>query len=116
MSEVQDAVAQEAQSGFSSTHADSSTTSGGAGLGLSLGPLTLGTASGSSTSSDAQQLLGVYWVTEPRGIHESEGDGLHPAGGVVVRNRRASIVKEVLSRSTKPSRPGSSLTTTTCTH
>jgi hypothetical protein len=55
VSEVQDAVAQEAQSGFSRTHAEAGTTSGGGGLGLSLGPLTIGgSASGSSTTSDAQ--------------------------------------------------------------
>jgi hypothetical protein len=96
VSEVQDAVAQEAQSGFSSTHADSSTTSGGGGLGLSLGPLTLGgTASGSSTSSDAQSFSASTGSRNlAASMNQKVMDSTQQAASSV-RNRRASIVKEV---------------------
>jgi hypothetical protein len=96
VSEVQDAVAQEAQSGFSKTHADASTTSGGGGLGLSLGPLTLGgTASGSSTSSDAQSFSASTGSRNlAASMNQKVMDSTQQAASSV-RNRRASIVKEV---------------------
>jgi hypothetical protein len=96
VSEVQDAVAQEAQSGFSSTHAEASTSSGGGGFGLSLGPLTIGgTGSGSGTTSDAQSFSAS---TGSRSLAASMNQNVMDAtqqAASSVRNRRASIVKEV---------------------
>jgi triphosphoribosyl-dephospho-CoA synthetase len=96
VSEVQDAVAQEAQSGFSKTHADASTTSGGGGFGLSLGPLTIGgTVSGSSTSSDAQSFSASTGSRNlAASMNQKVMDSTQQAASSV-RNRRASIVKEV---------------------
>ena len=96
VSEVQDAVAKEAQSGFSSTHAESSTSSGGGGFGLSLGPLTLGgTGSGSDTTSDAQSFSASTGSRSlAASMNQNVMDSTQQAASSV-RNRRASIVKEV---------------------
>jgi hypothetical protein len=96
VSEVQDAVAQEAQTGFSQTHAEASTISGGGGFGLSLGRLTLGgSVSGSGTTSDAWSFSASTGSRNlAASMNQKVMDSTQQAASSV-RNRRASIVKEV---------------------
>jgi hypothetical protein len=95
-SEIQDATALDAQIGFSNTHAEAGTSSGSGALGLSLGPLTLGgSGSGSSTTSDANSFsVSTGSRNLAASMNQKVMDSTQQAASSV-RNRRASIVKEV---------------------
>lgn len=99
VSEVQDATAQEVQSGFSGTSSDATTTSGGGGLGLSLGPLTLGaTGSGSHTTSGASSFSASAGSRNlAASMNQKVMDATQQAASSV-RDRRASKVMEVSER------------------
>ncbi|WP_454781770.1 hypothetical protein [Legionella sp. WA2022007384] len=96
ISEVQDAVASEVQTGFSKTSGSSTTSAGGGGLGLSLGPLTLGGSGSSATSSSNAESFSTSSGTRNLSatMNQRVSDATQQAASSV-RNRRASIVKEV---------------------
>jgi hypothetical protein len=96
VSEVQEAVANEVQSGFSHTESTATTKAAGGGFGFSMGPVSIG-ASGSigktttsadsfSTSAGSRDLAAS--------MSQQVADATQQAASSV-RNRRASIVKEV---------------------
>jgi len=96
ISEVQSAVATEVQTGFSKSSGSSTTSAVGGGLGLSLGPLTLG-GSGSSgtTSSNAESFTSSAGSRNlSASMNQRISDSTQQAASSV-RERRASIVKEV---------------------
>lgn len=96
ISEVQEAVAHEVQSGFSRSSGSSTTSAGGGGFGLSLGPLTLG-GSGSSgtTSTNAESFTSSSGTRDLAAtMNQRVSDSTQQAASSV-RDRRASIVKEV---------------------
>ncbi len=96
ISEVQDAVANEVQSGFSKSSGSSTTSAGGGGFGLSLGPLTLG-GSGSSgtTTTNAESFTSSAGSRNlSASMNQRISDSTQQAASSV-RERRASIVKEV---------------------
>ncbi|KTD74103.1 hypothetical protein [Legionella tucsonensis] len=96
ISEVQNAVATEVQTGFSKTSGSSTTSAGGGGLGLSLGPLTLGGSGSSSTSSSNAESFSTSSGTRNLAatMNQQVADATQQAASSV-RDRRASIVKEV---------------------
>ncbi|QLZ69739.1 hypothetical protein FOLKNPGA_02537 [Legionella sp. PC1000] len=96
ISEVQDAVATEVQTGFSKTSGSSTTSAGGGGLGLSLGPLTLGGSGSSATSSSNAESFSTSSGTRNLAatMNQRVADSTQQAASSV-RDRRASIVKEV---------------------
>ncbi|MGW2292040.1 hypothetical protein [Streptomyces phaeochromogenes] len=96
VNEVQDAVATEVQSGFSSTNSHASTSEGGGGLGFSYGPLTIGgSASGGTTDTSASSFSSSYGSRElAASMNQQITDATQQAASSV-RNRRATIVKEV---------------------
>lgn len=96
ISEVQQAVATEVQSGFSKSSGSSTTSAGGGGFGLSVGPLTVG-GSGSSgtTSSNAESFTSSAGSRNlSASMNQRIADATQQAASSV-RERRASIVKEV---------------------
>lgn len=96
ISEVQDAVASEVQTGFSKTSGSSTTSAGGGGLGLSLGPLTLGGSGSSATSSSNAESFSTSSGTRNLAatMNQRVSDATQQAASSI-RNRRASVVKEV---------------------
>ncbi|MCW8418182.1 hypothetical protein OQJ18_06890 [Fluoribacter dumoffii] len=96
ISEVQDAVASEVQSGFSKTSGSSTTSAGGGGLGLSIGPLTLGGSGSSANSSSNAESFSTSSGTRNLAatMNQRVADATQQAASSV-RDRRASIVKEV---------------------
>ncbi|STY29861.1 Uncharacterised protein [Legionella wadsworthii] len=96
ISEVQNAVASEVQTGFSKTSGSSTTSAGGGGLGLSLGPLTLGGSGSSATSSSNAESFSTSSGTRNLAatMNQRVSDATQQAASSV-RDRRASIVKEV---------------------
>lgn len=96
ISEVQDAVANEVQSGFSRTNASSTTNAGGGGFGLSLGPITLGgSGSSGSTSTNAESFSSSAGSRNLSAtMNQRVADATQQAASSV-RERRASVVKEV---------------------
>ncbi|KTD63725.1 hypothetical protein Lsan_1158 [Legionella santicrucis] len=96
ISEVQNAVASEVQTGFSKTSGSSTTSAGGGGLGLSLGPLTLGGSGSSATSSSNAESFSTSSGTRNLAatMNQRVTDATQQAASSV-RDRRASVVKEV---------------------
>ncbi len=96
ISEVQNAVAKEVQSGFSRSSGSSETEAGGGGFGLSLGPLTVGgSGSGASTSTNAESFSSSAGTRNlAASMNQRVSDATQQASSSV-RDRRASIVKEV---------------------
>jgi hypothetical protein len=96
VSEVQDAVAKEVQSGFSHIESTGTSDQGGVGIGLGIGPLTLGGSdSGSTTSTSADSFSSSSGQrTIAATMSQQVADATQQAASSV-RNRRASIVKEV---------------------
>ena len=96
LSEVTSAVASEAQSGFSKTHAESHSSQEGGAAGFSLGPITLGDSSGSaSNSTDAMSFSSS---SGRRDLSASMAQNVMDStqqNANAVRNRRASVIKEV---------------------
>jgi hypothetical protein len=96
VSEVQQAVANEVQSGFSHTDSTATTNESGGGLGFSLGPITLGgSASGGSTTTSADSFSTSAGSRDlAASMSQQVADATQQAASSV-RNRRASIVKEI---------------------
>lgn len=96
ISEVQEAVANEVQSGFSKSSGSSTTSSGGGGFGLSAGPLTIGgSGSTATTSSKAESFTSSAGSRNlSASMSQRISDSTQQAASSV-RERRASIVKEV---------------------
>lgn len=96
ISEVQEAVAHEVQSGFSKSSGSSTTSAGGGGFGLSLGPLTVGgSGSSGSTSTNAESFTSSAGTRDLAAtMNQRVSDSTQQAASSV-RDRRASIVKEV---------------------
>ncbi|MGQ3889416.1 hypothetical protein ACQUW5_10335 [Legionella sp. CNM-1927-20] len=96
ISEVQEAVASEVQTGFSRTNASSTTSAGGGGLGLSLGPLTLGgSGSSATTTSNAESFSSSAGTRNLAATMNQRVSDATQQAASSVRDRRASIVKEV---------------------
>lgn len=96
MSEVQNAVAIEAQNGFSQSNTKSQQANAGGGGGLSVGPLTLG-GSGSygSSSGQATTVTGTSGVRSiAAAMTQNVSDATHQAASSA-RNMYASVVQEV---------------------
>ena len=96
LTEVQNAVATETQSGFSKTSASSSSMQGGGGAGIGLGALTLG---GSFSAANAQSSSAT--VTGSSGVRniaaamsQNVADSTHQAASSA-RDRFASVVREL---------------------
>lgn len=96
MSEVQNAVAQEAQQGFSQSDSTSAQTQGGGGGGLSLGPLTVGGSGAyASNSAHATTLTGTSGVRNiAASMQQNIADSTHQAASSS-RNMFASVVREL---------------------
>ena len=96
VSEVQDAVAKEVQSGFSHTESSATTEEGGVGFGLALGPVLIGGAGGighTTTSADSfSSSAGSRSLSAS--MNQKVMDTTQQAASLA-RNRRASIVQEV---------------------
>lgn len=96
ISEVQEAVAAEVQSGFSKSSGSSTTSAGGGGFGLSAGPLTIGgSGSSATTSTNAESFTSSAGSRNlSASMNQRISDSTQQAASSV-RERRASIVKEV---------------------
>ncbi|WP_119390178.1 hypothetical protein [Taklimakanibacter lacteus] len=96
ISEVQDAVATEVQSGFSKSSGTSKTSAGGAGLGISIGPVSFGgSASTAKTTTTAESFSSSAGSRNlSASMSQRVSDATQQAASSV-RERRASIVKEV---------------------
>ena len=96
VSEIQDAVATEVQSGFSHTESTATTKSGGGGFGFSMGPVSIGASGGigkTTTSADSfSTSAGSRNLSAS--MSQQVADATHQAASSV-RNRRATIVKEI---------------------
>jgi hypothetical protein len=96
MSEVQHAVATEAQSGFSQSHGESTTESGGGGFGLDLGFMSIGGSGGASTTTtDAWSATSSSGRRDLQASMTQQVNDRTQQAASSVRNRRASIVREV---------------------
>jgi hypothetical protein len=96
MSEVQDAVAREAQSGFSRTHSKSVATQSGGSGGFGLGPITFGGSS--STAENTTDATSFSTSSGRRDLEASMSQNVMDStqqNANAVRNRRATIVREV---------------------
>lgn len=96
ISEVQQAVATEVQSGFSKSSGSSTTSAGGGGFGFSAGPITVGGSGSSSTSSSTAQSFTSSAGSRNLSASMSQriSDSTQQAASSV-RERRASVIKEV---------------------
>jgi hypothetical protein len=96
MSEVQGAVAQEAQNGFSNTSTASTQMQGGVSTGFSLGPVTLGGSfSGSHATADSATVTGSSGVRSiSAAMTQNVADATHQAASSA-RNMFASVVREL---------------------
>jgi hypothetical protein len=96
LSEVTNAVATEAQMGFSRTASESTAAQGGGGLGFSLGPLTIGaTGSGATTSTEATSFSSSFGRREIAADYSQKVVDRTQQNANSVRNRRASVVQEI---------------------
>jgi hypothetical protein len=96
VSEVQDAVATEVQSGFSETHGTSTTKSAGGGLGFSMGPVTIGgSAAGGTTTTNATSYSSSAGSRNLAATMSQQVMDATQQAASAVRGRRASIVKEI---------------------
>lgn len=96
LAEVTSAVAQEAQSGFSETAANSVSRQSGSGGGFSLGPITLGSSGGSARSST--QAMSFSSSSGRRDLSASMTQNVvdrTQQHANAARNRRATVVKEI---------------------
>ena len=96
VSEIQDAVAREAQRGFSHTESTGTTEEGGAGLGLAIGPVVFGAAGGAAQTTTTAD--SVSSSTGSRTLEASMSQKVMDATQQAAsssRNRRASVVQEV---------------------
>ncbi len=96
MSEVQGAVAREAQNGFSNTSASSTQMQGGVSTGFSLGPVTLGGSfSGSQATAQSATVTGSSGVRSiSAAMTQNVADATHQAASSA-RNMFASVVREL---------------------
>lgn len=96
VSEVQEATAREVQTGFSHTGSESTTKSAGGGFGFSAGPLTVGGSGGIAKTKTSADSFSTSVGSRELGASMSQKvmDATQQAASSV-RNRRASIVKEV---------------------
>jgi hypothetical protein len=96
MSEVQNAVAREAQSGFSRTHSESAASQSGGSGGFGLGPFTFGGSE--STASNTTDATSFSTSSGRRDLEASMSQNVMDStqqNANAVRNRRATIVREV---------------------
>ncbi|HEX6226819.1 MAG TPA: hypothetical protein VFZ52_20515 [Chryseolinea sp.] len=96
LSEVTNAVASEAQSGFSKTQAGSHSVQEGGAAGFSLGPITIGDSSGSA--SNFTEAMSFSSSSGRRDLSAAMAQNVMDStqqNANAVRNRRASVVKEV---------------------
>lgn len=96
LSEVQDAVATEVQSGFSHTESKATTASAGVGFGVSIGPVSVGGSGGIGTTKTSADSFSTSSGSRELAASMSQQvmDATQQAASSA-RNRRASIVKEV---------------------
>lgn len=96
MSEVQNAVAQEATNGFSQSNASSQQMQAGGGGGFSLGALTLGgSVSGAKSSTQSATVTGTSGVRSiTAAMTQNVADATHQAASSA-RNMYASVVQEL---------------------
>ena len=96
ISEVQEAVATEVQSGFSKSSGKSTTSAGGGGFGFSAGPISIGgSGSSATTSSSAESFTSSSGSRNlAASMNQRISDSTQQAASSV-RERRASIIKEV---------------------
>jgi hypothetical protein len=96
LSEVQNAVATESQSGFSTTAATSRQVQAGGGGGFSLGPLSLGgSVSGATAQSSGVTVTGSSGVRNiAAAMSQNVADSTHQAASAA-RDRFASVVREL---------------------
>ena len=96
ISEVTNATAAEFQSGRSSTSATSTTEQGGVGFGLEIGPLALGgSGAASTTSTEVMSASSSFGTRELAAAYAQDINDRSQQNASSVRNRRASIVREV---------------------
>ena len=90
------ATAQEFQTGSSTSNVTSTTEQGGAALGFELGPIAFGgSASGSSTTTEAMSTSSSFGSRELAASYAQNINDRSQQNASSVRNRRASIVREV---------------------
>lgn len=96
VSEVQEATATEIQQGFSHTESKSTTMSAGLGFGFSAGPISVGGSGGIARTTTSADSFSTSVGSRELGASMSQKvmDATQQAASSV-RNRRASIVKEV---------------------
>ena len=96
MSEVQDAVAREAQNGFSDTSANSQQVQAGGGGGFSLGPFTGGASTGyGSASSSGSTVTGTSGVRSIAATMTQDVADATSQAASSVRTMFASVVREL---------------------
>jgi hypothetical protein len=96
ISEVTQATAKEFQSGQSTSSVTSTTEQGGAALGFELGPVAFGgSASGSTTTTEAMSASSSFGSRDLAGSYAQNINDRSQQNASSVRNRRASIVREV---------------------
>jgi hypothetical protein len=96
ISEVTNATATEFQSGKSSTSATSTTEQGGVGFGLEIGPLALGgSGAAATTSTEVMSASSSFGARELAAGYAQDINDRSQQNASSVRNRRASIVREV---------------------
>jgi hypothetical protein len=96
ISEVTEATATEFQRGKSHTAATSTTEQGGSGFGLDLGPLAFGGSGGTSTTTtDVMSSSSSFGARDLAASYAQDINDRSQQNASSVRNRRASIVREV---------------------
>ncbi len=96
ISEVTRATAKEFQSGQSTSSVTSTTEQGGAALGFELGPVAFGgSASGSTTTTEAMSASSSFGSRDLAASYAQNINDRSQQNASSVRNRRASIVREV---------------------
>lgn len=95
-SEVTNASATEFQSGRSSTRSESTTGQAGGGFGLDLGPLAIGGSGGvSNTTTEVMSASSSFGARDLAAEYAQQINDRSQQNASSVRNRRASIVREV---------------------
>jgi len=96
LAEVTNAVAKEAQSGFSTTNVTSTSTQEGSGLGIGIGPVTIGdTSADASSNSQAMSFSSSSGQRELAASMTQNVVDKTQQYANAARNRRATVVKEV---------------------
>src|SRR5262249_7687236 len=96
ISEVTSATAREFQLGSSISHATSTTEQAGGGFGLDLGPLAIGgSGATSTTTTDAYSISTSFGSRDLAANYAQDINDRSQQNASSVRNRRASIVREV---------------------